>query len=124
MISESTTLRRKLLWLIGVRFVTITILLGSVVLVQLRTPGLWPVGPLFFLVGLSYAFTVAFLMTLSQVEHRRWVIDVQLGTDAVERLSIRPPPSAHWRRRTTTSPCAGTIAHSPIFFMLARGLQQ
>ncbi len=83
MTSESTALRRKLLWLIGVRFVTITILLGSGILVQLRTPGLWPVGPFFFLVGLSYTFTVAFLMTLSQVEQRRWLIDVQLGTDAV-----------------------------------------
>ncbi len=62
---------------------TITILLGSGILVQLRTPGLWPVGPFFFLVGLSYTFTVAFLMTLSQVEQRRWLIDVQLGTDAV-----------------------------------------
>ncbi len=83
MTRESTRLRRKLLWLIGVRFVTITILLGSGILVQLRTPGLWPVVPFFFLVGLSYTFTVVFLMTLSQVERRRWLIDVQLATDAV-----------------------------------------
>ena len=76
-------LRRKLLWLIGVRVVTITILLGSGVLVQLRTPGLWPVGPFFFLVGLSYALTIAFLLTLTHVERRRWLIDAQLATDAV-----------------------------------------
>ena len=83
MTRESSTLRRKLLWLIGVRFVIITILLGSGLLVQVRTPGLWPVGPFFLLVGLSYTFTVVFLMTLSQVERRRWLIDVQLATDAV-----------------------------------------
>ena len=78
-----SSLRRKLLWLIGVRFVTVTLLLGSGVLVQLRTPGLWPVGPFFFLVGLSYALAVTFLLTLPLVERRRWLIDVQLATDAV-----------------------------------------
>lgn len=83
MAREATTLRRKLLWLIGVRFVTITILLGSGMLVQFRTPGLWPAEPFFALVGLSYTFTVVFLMTLSQVEQRRWLIDVQLATDVV-----------------------------------------
>ena len=78
-----SSLRRKLLWLIGVRVVTITILLGSGVLVQLRTPGLWPVGPFFFLVGLSYVLTIAFLWTLAHVERRRWLIDAQLATDAI-----------------------------------------
>ena len=76
-------LRRRLLWLIGVRVVTVTILLGSGVLVQLRTPGIWPVGPFFFLVLLSYALTVAFLLTLTHVDRRRWLIDLQLATDAV-----------------------------------------
>ena len=52
-------------------------------LVQLRTPGLWPVGPFFFLVGLSYALAVTFLLTLTLAERRRWLIDLQLGTDAV-----------------------------------------
>ena len=78
-----SSLRRKLCWLIGVRVVTVTILLGSGVLVQLRTPGLWPVGPFFFLVGLSYALAASFLLTLSLVERRRWLIDLQLATDAI-----------------------------------------
>ena len=76
-------LRGKLLWLIVVRFVTVTILLGSGVLVQFRTPGLWPLVPFFFLVGLSYALAVTFLLTLTLAERRRWLIDLQLGTDAV-----------------------------------------
>ena len=76
-------LRRKLLWLVGMRFVTVTILLGSGVQVQLRTPGLWPVGPFFFLVALSYALAVAFVLTLSLAERRRRLIDVQLAADAV-----------------------------------------
>ena len=79
---RTSPLRRKLLWLIGVRFVTVTILLGSGMLVQFRTPGLWPVGPFFFLVGLSYAVAIVFLLTLAHVERRRWLIDVQLATDA------------------------------------------
>ena len=78
-----SSLRRKLFWLIGLRVVTVTILLGSGVLVQLRTPGLWPVGPFFFLVGLSYALAAAFLLTLALVERRRWLIDLQLATDAI-----------------------------------------
>ena len=77
------SLRGKLFWLIGVRVVTVTILLGSGVLVQLRTPGLWPVGPFFFLVGLSYALAATFLLTLGFVERRRWLIDLQLATDAI-----------------------------------------
>ena len=81
--NAGSSLRRKLLWLIGLRVVTVTILFGSGVLVQLRTPGLWPVGPFFFLVGFSYALTVAFLLTLIHVERRRWLIDVQVATDAV-----------------------------------------
>jgi len=76
-------LRRKLLWFIAVRVITIGILGGSGVVVQLRTPGLWPVGPFFFLVGLSLALTVGFLVSLAHVERRRWLIDLQLATDAV-----------------------------------------
>ena len=75
-------LRRKLLWLVGMRFVTVTILLGSGVQVQLRTPGLWPVGPFFFLVAFSYALAVTFVLTLTLAERRRWLIDVQLAADA------------------------------------------
>ena len=76
-------LRRKLLWLVGMRFVTVTILLGSGVQVQLRTPGLWPVGPFFFLVVFSYALAVTFVLTVPLAERRRWLIDVQLAADAV-----------------------------------------
>ena len=78
-----SSLRRKLLWLIGVRVVTVTILFGAGVLVQLRTPGLWPVGPFFLLGGFSYVLAVVFLLTLTHVERRRWLIDVQLATDVV-----------------------------------------
>ena len=78
-----SSLRRKLFWLIGARVVIVTILLGSGVLVQLRTPGLWPVEPFFFLVGLSYALAVAFQLTRTLVERRRWLIDLQLATDTV-----------------------------------------
>jgi two-component system sensor histidine kinase PilS (NtrC family) len=63
-------------------------LLGSGVLVRFRTPGLWPVGPFFFLVGLSYVLTGAFLLTRAQVERRRWLIDLQLVADAVVISSV------------------------------------
>ena len=73
-----SSLRRKLLWLISVRVVTVTTLFGSGVLA-----GFWPVGPFVFLVAFSYALAVVFLLTLRHVERRRWLIDVQLATDAV-----------------------------------------
>jgi len=81
--STRSPLRRKLVWFIRVRIFTVTMLLALGVLVQLRTPGLWPVGPYFFLVGLTYALTIVFLLSLTHVEQRRWLIDLQLATDAV-----------------------------------------
>ena len=81
--NAGSSLRRKLLWLAGVRVVTVSILFGAGVLVQLRSPGLWPVGPFFFLSGFNYLLAVVSLLTLRHVERRRWLIDLQLATDAV-----------------------------------------
>ncbi len=78
-----SNLRRKLLWFIAVRVVIIAILFGSGVVVQLRTPGFWPIAPFFGLVGLTLALTIGFLLSLAHVERRRWLIDAMLATDAV-----------------------------------------
>ena len=48
-------LRRKLLWLIGGRAGVITLLLGSAILIQLKSPGSFPIDPFFALIGLTYA---------------------------------------------------------------------
>ena len=76
-------LRRKLLWLIAGRAGIVTVLLGSAILVQLRSPGAFPVDPFFFLIGTTYALTAAYSLTLKFAERHRWLVDVQLGSDAL-----------------------------------------
>src|SRR5262245_42727425 len=76
-------LRRKVAWLIAVRVVIGTILMGSAIVVQFAAPGSFPVNPIFVLIGTMYALTIAYAVTLRHVESRRWLIDVQLAGDAL-----------------------------------------
>jgi two-component system sensor histidine kinase PilS (NtrC family) len=75
--------RRRLLWLIGGRAAVVTLLLGSAILIQIQAPGSLPIDPFFFLIGLTYALTVVWLLLLRHAEQRRWLVDVQLACDAV-----------------------------------------
>src|SRR5918992_5182962 len=77
------TLRGKLLWLIGGRAAAITLLLGSAILIQIKSPGALPIDPFFFLIGLTYALTMVYVVLLKRAEQRRWVVDMQLGGDAL-----------------------------------------
>ena len=79
---EAALLRQRLLWLIGLRVVIVTVLLGSGVLIQVRTPGVWPVNPFFFVLGVTYAVTVIYALTLGFADRHRWLVDLQLGLDA------------------------------------------
>lgn len=76
-------LRSRLSTLIAVRVVVSTLLLGSAVLIQINRPGAFPVDPFFFLVGLTYALSVVYLATLRFVDRHGWLVDVQLGLDAL-----------------------------------------
>lgn len=76
-------LRRKLAWLIGIRVALVTLLLGSAILVQINTPGARPADPFFYLIGLTYALSVVYALTLKFVHRHRWWIDVQLACDAL-----------------------------------------
>jgi two-component system sensor histidine kinase PilS (NtrC family) len=75
-------LRRKLLWLIGGRAAVITLLLGSAILIQIKSPGSLPIDPFFFLIGVTYALTVAYSLALKYIERYPWLVDVQLACDA------------------------------------------
>ena len=46
-------------------------------------PGIWPVNPFFFLIGLTYALTVPYALTLKYVDRHRWLVDLQLAADAL-----------------------------------------
>jgi two-component system sensor histidine kinase PilS (NtrC family) len=75
--------RRRLLWLIGARAVVVTLLLGSAILIQINSPGSLVIDPFFFLIGLTYALTVVYILLLRQAEQHRWLVDVQLACDAL-----------------------------------------
>jgi len=81
--TSTSDLRRKLRWLIVVRAVISTVLLGSATFAQITAPGSFPVDPFFFLIGLTYALTAFYALTLRLAEGRRWLVDVQLAGDAL-----------------------------------------
>ncbi len=78
-----TELRRKVGWLIAIRAIISTVLLGSAVFAEIRSPGLFRVDPFFFLIGLTYALTISYAVTLRFVDRQRWLVDLQLGVDAL-----------------------------------------
>src|SRR5262245_23986806 len=75
--------RRTIARLMAARVVFGTILLGSAVVMQITSPGSFPVDPFFFLIGLIYALTIGYALTLPYVETHRWLVDVQLAGDAL-----------------------------------------
>src|SRR5688572_2161735 len=76
-------LRFRLSTLIAVRVVVSTLLLGWAILIQLNRPGTFPVNPFFFLIGLTYALSIAYLATVRFVDRQLWLADFQLGADAI-----------------------------------------
>jgi two-component system, NtrC family, sensor histidine kinase PilS len=76
-------LRRRLAWLIGIRAVVGTVLLGGAIVAQITAPGSFPVDPFFFLIALTYALTVAYATTMELAGRHRWLIDLQLAGDAL-----------------------------------------
>ena len=75
--------RARLSTLIAVRVIVSTVLLGSAILIQINTPGAFPVDAFFFLIGLTYALSVVYLATLRAAGRYPWLADVQLGVDAI-----------------------------------------
>jgi two-component system sensor histidine kinase PilS (NtrC family) len=76
-------LRRKVAWLIAIRAIISTILLGSAIVTQITAPGSFAVDPFFFLIGLTYALTITYALTVRYVDEYRWLVDVQLAGDAL-----------------------------------------
>jgi two-component system, NtrC family, sensor histidine kinase PilS len=72
------------MWLIGGRAAVLTLLLGSAILTQIRGPASPGIeDPFFFLIAITYALTVLYVVLLRQTEQHRWLVDVQLACDAV-----------------------------------------
>jgi two-component system sensor histidine kinase PilS (NtrC family) len=77
------TLRRRVAWLIGIRAIISTVLLGGAVVAEITSPGSFPVDPFFVLIAITYGLTIAFAATLRFVDRHRWLLDLQLACDAV-----------------------------------------
>ena len=77
------TLRERLAVHIAVRLLVATVLLGTAVIVQLRSPGALPIEPFFYLVALTYAVSLGFIASLQLVERVPWLTDVHFAIDAV-----------------------------------------
>jgi two-component system sensor histidine kinase PilS (NtrC family) len=80
---SGTVLRRKLAWLIGIRAVLSTLLLGGATVAQIAAPGSLPGDPFFFLIALTFALTAVYAWALRFVDRQPWLIDVQFALDAV-----------------------------------------
>ena len=76
-------LRKNVAWLIAIRVVISTILLGSATFIRVTDAGSFAADPFFFLIGLTYALTIGYALALRLVERHRWLIDLQLGFDAL-----------------------------------------
>jgi two-component system sensor histidine kinase PilS (NtrC family) len=76
-------LRRNVAWLIAIRVVISTILLGSATFMRVTAAGSFAVDPFFFLIGLTYALTIGYALAVRLVDRHRWLIDLQLGIDAL-----------------------------------------
>jgi two-component system sensor histidine kinase PilS (NtrC family) len=76
-------LRRRLLTLIAVRVVIGTLLLGWAILIQISGPASFPIDPFFFLIGLTYALSLLYFVTLRFAERYAWLVDLQFAADAI-----------------------------------------
>jgi two-component system sensor histidine kinase PilS (NtrC family) len=80
---STTPMRQKLLSLITVRAAVVSLLLGSAVLIQIKSPGSIPIGWVSLLIGVTFGLTAVYSLTVRQAEKYRWLIDLQLLVDAL-----------------------------------------
>jgi two-component system sensor histidine kinase PilS (NtrC family) len=80
---KTRSLAERLSTHIAVRLMLATIFLGAAIVVQVRTPGAFPVDALFLLIAIVYAISLLFIGTLRFVDRARWLVDVHFAIDAV-----------------------------------------
>jgi two-component system, NtrC family, sensor histidine kinase PilS len=76
-------LHERLSTLIAARLVVSTLLLGSATLVQISSPGAFPVDSFFLLIALTYGLSIVYLTTLRFTPTYPWLVDVQFAADAI-----------------------------------------
>jgi two-component system sensor histidine kinase PilS (NtrC family) len=76
-------MRRELVMLMTARVAVSIALLGSAVVLQLRSPESGATEPLYRLIGWTFALSAVWAMTLRQAERRPWLVDLQLAFDTL-----------------------------------------
>jgi two-component system sensor histidine kinase PilS (NtrC family) len=76
-------IRRDLVMLMTVRLAVSGALLGSAALLQLGTTSAGEPGPLYGLIGWTFALSVVWAVTLRQAERHAWLVDLQLACDTL-----------------------------------------
>jgi two-component system sensor histidine kinase PilS (NtrC family) len=69
-------------WLVAIRAMVTTLILGWATVVQVTLPEVTDAYPLFRLIALTYALTMIFAVTLRWADRHTWLIDAQLACDA------------------------------------------
>jgi two-component system sensor histidine kinase PilS (NtrC family) len=78
-----TDLRGQVGWLIAIRAMISTLLLGGATVAQITAPDSFAVHPFFLLIATTYALTIVSATLLPHVDRHRWLVDAQLACDAV-----------------------------------------
>jgi two-component system sensor histidine kinase PilS (NtrC family) len=69
-------------WLVAIRAMVATLLLGWATVAQVASPESTDAHPFFLLIALTYGLTILYAVTLRWSDRHRWVIDAQLACDA------------------------------------------
>ena len=93
-------LRRSVAWLIAIRAVISTMLLGSATFMRVDRAGIVRRRPVLLPDRLTYALTIAYALTLRFVERYRWLVDLQLGLRRAARVGLH---LLHRRRHAAAS---------------------
>ncbi|MEE9538693.1 MAG: ATP-binding protein [candidate division NC10 bacterium] len=72
---------KRLKWLIGIRLLVAILFLGSAAIVQMQEAPPYPTGPLFFLLGLTFALSVLYTVLLPRVNRLDEFCGFQLAAD-------------------------------------------
>jgi len=78
-----TDLRGQVGWLIAIRAMVSTLLLGGATVAQITAPDSFAVDPFFLLIAVTYLLTIVSAATLSLVDRHEWIVDAQLACDSL-----------------------------------------
>jgi two-component system sensor histidine kinase PilS (NtrC family) len=76
-------LRQRLASHIVVRLVVATVLLGAAIVIEVQTPGQLAVNPFFYLIGFTFAVSLASTLALRFVDRYSWLVDLHFAVDAL-----------------------------------------